>query len=138
MSRAPVDTARYVFDAFMQGDIPGLLACLAPDIEWEYGPVSQNVPWYQNRHGIAGVTAFFESLGACTFERFEPTAFMAADDTVAVLVDSAYTVNRTGIRVVYEDAVFVLKFDAAGKVSRLAHRVDLHQAWLAYNAEPCS
>jgi ketosteroid isomerase-like protein len=133
MSPAPIDTAKPTFSAFSRGDIPAIFACLAPDAQWEYGPVSQNVPWYQNRHGVEGATEFFQSLAACEFHQFDTTAFIAGGDTVVVLVDSDYTVKKTGKRVVYEDAVFLLKFNADGKIAEFAHRVDLHQAWLAYN-----
>jgi hypothetical protein len=134
MNRSPLDTARYIFDAFARGDIPALLGCLADDVEWEYGPCSQNVPWYQNRRGIEGATAFFQSLAEVEFHKFDTTAFLAAGATVVVLVDSDYSIRKNGKRVVYEDAAFVVKCDAKGKIRRFAHRVDLHQAWLAYNS----
>lgn len=133
MNRTPLATTRFIFNAFAQGDIPALLACLADDVEWEYGPVSQNVPWYQNRRGVAGAMEFFQSLAAVEFHKFETTAFLADGDTVVVLLDSDYSIRSNGKRVVYEDAVFVVKFNAEGRIRRFAHRVDLHQAWLAYN-----
>lgn len=133
VSRSPLETTRFIFDAFARGDIAALLACLAEDVEWEYGTCSQNVPWYQNRRGRESVSAFFQSLAEVEFHRFETTRFIGEGDTVLVLLDSDYTVRSTGGRVVYEDAVFVVKFDAHGMVRRFAHRVDLHQAWLAYN-----
>ena len=135
MNRTPVDTAKHIFGAFTQGDIPAVLACLAPDVQWEYGPVSQNVPWYQNRHGIEGATEFFQSLAGCEFHKFQTTAFLGEGNTVVVLLDSEYTVKKTGRKVVYEDAVFVLKFNSSGQIAKFAHRVDLHQAWVAYNEE---
>ena len=133
--RTPTDTAKHIFSAFGRGDVAAILASLAPDVQWEYGPVSQNVPWYQNRRGVEGAADFFKSLAGCEFHRFDTTAFIAEGDTVVVLVDSDYTVKKTGKRVVYEDAVFLLKINADGSIRRFAHRVDLHQAWLAYNSE---
>ena len=133
--RTPTDTAKHIFSAFGRGDVAAILASLAPDVQWEYGPASQNVPWYQNRRGVEGAADFFKSLAGCEFHRFDTTAFIAEGDTVVVLVDSDYTVKKTGKRVVYEDAVFLLKFNADGSIRRFAHRVDLHQAWLAYNSE---
>ena len=133
MHRSPLDTTRFIFNAFAQGDIPALLACLADDIEWEYGPCSQDVPWYQNRTGIAGAMEFFQSLAAVEFHKFETTAFLAEGNTVVVLLDSDYSVKANGNRVVYEDAVFVVRFNDEGKIRRFAHRVDLHQAWLAWH-----
>lgn len=138
MSRTPLDTTRLIFAAFAQGDIPSILGCLAPDVQWEYGPVSQNIPWYQNRTGPDGALAFFQSLAEVEFHRFEPTAFLADGNTVVVLLDSEYSLRKNGRRVVYEDAAFVIRFDDQGRIRKFAHRVDLHQAWLAYNDRPAA
>ena len=62
MSRSPLATIKLIINAFAQGDIPSLLACLADDAEWEYGLCSQNVPWCQNRRGVQGTTEFFQRL----------------------------------------------------------------------------
>lgn len=90
MNRTPIETAKHIFSAFGRGDVPAILASLSPDVQREYGPVSQNVPWYQNRHGIEGAADFFQSLAGCEFHRFNTTAFTAERDTVVVFVDSDY------------------------------------------------
>ncbi len=135
MNRSPLETTKFIFSAFAQGDIPSLLTCLADDVEWEYGPCSQNVPWYQKRSGVEGALEFFQSLAAVEFHKFETTGFFGEGDTVVVLVDSDYTIRSNGNQVVYKDAVFVVKFNPAGKIRQFAHRVDLHQAWVAYNGD---
>ena len=50
-------------------------------------------------------------------------------------MDADYTVKGMEGRVVYEDAVMIWHHDANGDVCRFAaHRLDTHQAWLAFNA----
>ena len=52
---------------------------------------------------------------------------------MVVLLESDYSVRSNDNRVVYEDAEFVVKFNAAGKIRRFAHRVNLHRARVACN-----
>jgi ketosteroid isomerase-like protein len=129
-----VETIKSMYEAFARGDVQGILERLAPDVEWEYGAISHDVPWYQPRRGRAAVVGFFRSLDAVEFHRFQPKAYLGHDDTVVVLLDADYSVKATGQHVVYEDAVMIWKFNAAGQVARFAHRVDTHQAWRAYHA----
>lgn len=130
----PIEIVRSLYDAFGRGDVGFILDRLADDVEWEYGVVSNEVPWYQNQHGSNGAAAFFASLAAVEFHVFKPTAFLADGDLVVVLLDSDYTVRATGARVVYEDAVMIWRLDAEGRVRRFAHRIDTHQAWWALHA----
>jgi ketosteroid isomerase-like protein len=132
--RDDVATTKAIFEAFGRGDVAAILERLSDDVLWEYGPSATDVPWYQPRRGKDGALAFFRSLAAVDFHVFAPTAFLGGDGVVAVLLDSDYTVRATGARVVYRDAVMLWRFDAEGKVSHFAHRVDLHQAWQAYHA----
>jgi len=71
-----------MYHAFAHGDIPALLECLSPTIEWEYGVISTDVPWYQARQGPPGVGHFFASLQAREFHTFEPTVFLHEGNTV--------------------------------------------------------
>jgi ketosteroid isomerase-like protein len=49
------DNVQNIYAAFGRGDIPAILERLAPDVEWEYGVESTNVPWLQPRCGRAEV-----------------------------------------------------------------------------------
>jgi ketosteroid isomerase-like protein len=133
MGKNPLETTKFMYNAFAHGDIPALMECLSPNIAWEYGVISHDVPWYQARQGLTGVGEFFASLQAIEFHKFEPTVFLQEGNTVVVLLNADYTVKATGLRVVYEDAVMLWKFDASGQVTQFAHRVDTHQAWLAHH-----
>lgn len=34
---SPIETVRQIYAAFGRGDVPAILACLAEDVDWEYG-----------------------------------------------------------------------------------------------------
>ena len=128
-----VDTTRQIIHSFLQGDIPAILERLAPDVEWEYGAISTDVPWYQARRGRAGAQAFFENLAAVEFLTFEPKAVLGDGELVVVVIDSDYRVRATDGVIRYTDVALVFRFDAAGRVAKFKHSVDTHQAWLAYH-----
>jgi uncharacterized protein len=129
-----VKTVRTIIKAFIERDIPLVLSHLAEDVDWEYGSLV-DVPWYTPRTGKEDAAKFFESLQAVEFLQFEPKSYFGADDWAGVLLDSDYRLKSNGKRVVYEDLFLIFRFNAEGKVARFAHRVDMHQAWLAYHAK---
>jgi len=57
-------------------------AQLAPNVEWEYGINSTDVPWLQPRQGREHVAAFFQSLAALDIHKFEPKTFLESGDVV--------------------------------------------------------
>ena len=128
-----VDTTRQIIHSFLQGDIPAILERLAPDVEWEYGVISTDVPWYQARRGRAGAQAFFENLAVVEFLTFEPKAILGDGELVVVVIDSDYRVRATDGVIRYTDVALVFRFDADGRVAKFKHSVDTHQAWLAYH-----
>lgn len=124
---------RDIYQAFSRGDVPAIMARLAKGVEWEYGPVSTDVPWLQRRKGPEGAAAFFEALQAVSIHRFAVNRLLEDGPVVAALVDVEFTVKDTDRRVVEEDEVHLWYFDAVGKVSKFRHRVDSHQHHLAYH-----
>src|SRR5262249_24040937 len=98
-----------------------------------YGSIV-DVPWYRPRQGKEEAAGFFESLAtSLDIFKWEPKIYLGAGDLTVVILDSDYSIKSTGRRVNYEDCVFGLRVNREGKVGRLGHRVDLHQAWLAYH-----
>ena len=84
------------YEAFGRGDIPGLLAILADDIEWTT-PGPAELPIAGTRHGVAQVAQFFTTLNEVfQFEGFEPQAFMADGDRVAVFGTSTVRFRSSG------------------------------------------
>ncbi|MBA3320140.1 MAG: nuclear transport factor 2 family protein [Pyrinomonadaceae bacterium] len=74
-----------IFANFGRGDVPGVLAALAEDVEWLI-PGPSIIPYAGLRRGHEEVAQFFMALGgAVEFEQFEPREFVAQGDTIIVL-----------------------------------------------------
>lgn len=87
---------RSIFEAFGRGDVPGVLAHLAEEVEWR-APGPPAVPYLGERRGHAGAAEFFTQLGTnVEFESFEPGPFVAEGDRVVVLGRERGRVRGTG------------------------------------------
>ena len=126
-----LNTVQDIYAAFGAGDVPSILASLADDVDWEYGPGSTDVPWLQHRSGHNAVAGFFNSLSAVDIHKFAPKELLETDGVVVALIDVDFTVKATGKRVTEEDEIHVWRFNADGKVARYRHGVDTHAAQLA-------
>lgn len=125
---SPIETVRHIYAAFGRGDVPAILACLAEDVEWEYGQPPNPAPWLQQRRGRAAVPGFFDVLlSNVEFHRFEPRRQLADGLLVVGLVDFEATVRKTGRKVVEVDEVHLFHFNDAGLVQRFGHRADTWQ-----------
>ena len=133
---AHAGTVKQIYEAFGRGDIPAILAQLAPDVEWEYGANSTDVAWLQPRRGRDDVAGFFQALAALEFHSFRPTTILEAGNVVVSLVDVDASVKATGTRIVEEDEVHIWYFDESGQVSRFRHRADTHLQWMACKGQP--
>jgi ketosteroid isomerase-like protein len=130
------ETVQEMYAAFGSGDVPAILERLDPNIEWEYDASPTEVPWLQPRHGRAGATEFFTSLGELEIHRFEPKAILAEGNLVVVLVDLEATVRKTGIRVEELDEVHIWQFGDDGLVTRFRHRCDTLKQLGAWQGAP--
>jgi ketosteroid isomerase-like protein len=84
------------YEYFAKADIEGLLSLFSENINWIV-PEIENAPFAGSREGIGSVGQFFEQLDkAEDITRFEPLEFIAQDDKVVVLGESAATVKSTG------------------------------------------
>jgi ketosteroid isomerase-like protein len=84
------------YQKFGTGDIQGLLTLMAEDIKWTV-PEIENAPFAGSREGVSKVAAFFTELTESEdITRFEPLEFIAQNDKVVVLGESAATVKATG------------------------------------------
>jgi uncharacterized protein len=120
-----------IYAAFGRGDFQAMLRDLAPDIEWEYGETSADVPWLAPQRGLQGVGAFLASLAALEFQRFELKALLEGPGVVVALIDMEAVVKATGRRIVEIDEAQIWRFNAAGQVAAFRHRVDTHQHRMA-------
>jgi uncharacterized protein len=82
------------------------------------------------RRARAQVAAFFETLRALDFRRFEPKRIFADDTMAAAVIHVEIAVRATG-RIINDVELHLWTFDAQGKVARFRHVADTHQHWLA-------
>ena len=127
------ETVRHIYAAFGRGDVAAILQHLDEEVAWEYAAASTDVPWLQPRRGRAQVPRFFESMSQFELHRFEPRTFLESGNVVVVLIDVELTVRASGRRIVEEDEVHIWHFNAQGKISRFAHKLDTHAHWAAYH-----
>jgi uncharacterized protein len=83
------------YEKFASGDIAGLLKLFADNILWQV-PEVENAPFGGRREGHEAVAEFFKQLSENeTFSRFEPLEFIAQNDKVVVIGETAATVTST-------------------------------------------
>src|SRR3989442_10288523 len=76
-----LQTIATIYEAFGRGDVPGILGCLAEDIQWEYAWTESPVPWLAPGSGHDHVARFFGVLAErLEFNRFEVNHILSEDD----------------------------------------------------------
>jgi ketosteroid isomerase-like protein len=82
---ANIELVKRVYAAFGTGDVPALLDCLTPDIDWQW-PSVKEIAHSGNRRGRDGVARCFELLGAAEEPvDFQQRAFISQGEHVVVL-----------------------------------------------------
>ncbi len=121
-----VETIQAVYAAFGRGDIPSILAQLAPDVSWEQWPShsaqAAQVPWMQERHGPAEAQKFFELIGGFTFHRFDVQQILAGGNEVVGRV--AIDVSLPNGRRVQDEEIHWFRFNSAGQIDAFRHYLD--------------
>ena len=130
-----LQTVQSIYEAFGRGDIRAILGHLHTDIDWDYGITDAGVPWLRPGRGPSHVRQFFESLSAVDFKTFQPKTFLEAGNVVVALIDVAFEVKATGRPVKEEDEVHIWHFDGEGHVTRVSHKIDTYQHWVAFRGE---
>jgi ketosteroid isomerase-like protein len=135
MSDANKQLVQSAYAAFGRGDIPGVLATLDLDIDWEavIGANSAIVPTAGPRRGVHAVAGFFTTLGeTMVFDRFEPREFIAEGDQVVCLGYYQARVPKTGGTV---SSTWAMAFTIrGGKIVRFREWSDSAQLNRAYGA----
>ena len=91
-----IDLAKRVYENFGNGDLPGVLACLSSDIEWQLLGPSQ-IPYVGTYRGLEGVQRFFASLLETEeILEFAPEHFIDGGNTVVVLGHERCRTRATG------------------------------------------
>jgi ketosteroid isomerase-like protein len=135
MSEQNKKIVQNAYAAFGRGDIPGVLATLDPNVDWEavIGADPATVPTAGARRGVDAVAGFFKALGETTvFEQFEPREFIAEDDQVACIGFYKARVKKTGGVV---SSSWVMVFTVRnGRIVRFREWSDSAQVNRAYGA----
>ncbi len=91
-----IEIVKRGYEAFGQGDIKGVLALCAENVEWVSSGPSQ-MPTAGIRRGHEQVAQFFTAVDELfQFERFEPKQFIAQGEQVVVLGANTAKVKATG------------------------------------------
>lgn len=120
------DTVKAVYESFGRGDVPAILARLAPEVAWEYDWGGVSLKWFEQRRGRDAVPGFFASLADFEFVRFEPFAFLEGDNRVAVPVHLELVHRATGKRI-RDLEMHLWTFALDGQISGFRHFVDTLQ-----------
>src|SRR4051794_31351416 len=95
MSDANEAFVKSLYAAYGKGDIPTVLAGLAPDVEWHSGGRAEDFPAFGSRKGHKPVEEFFKTVAAnIEFSEFSPREFYAVGDKVFVLGHYAMTLRK--------------------------------------------
>jgi ketosteroid isomerase-like protein len=129
-----LSTVQSIYAAFGRGDAPAILEHISDDCVWEYGSITQDVPWLQPGRGRAGAAAFFATLAAeMDMKSFEVTALVGNERVVIALANIEFVVKRTGKTVREIDEAHIWHFDDKGRVIKFRHASDTHGHYLAYH-----
>jgi uncharacterized protein len=133
MSNANVTIVQNLYAAFGRGDIPSLIAALAPDIEWTVVGRAGSYPTFGSWKGHAKMQEFFAKVGETEdFSDFTPQSFHADGDKVFVLGACTLKVKQTGRSVTSPWChVFTVR---NGKCSAFVEFMDTAQFVAAYKA----
>jgi hypothetical protein len=89
-------TVKEIYAAVGSGDVDAILDRVTDDVDWAAEAAGAAAPWHGPRPGKAGVARFFADLGSIEITEFTPHSFTVGESDVHLLVDWAFTSNRTG------------------------------------------
>jgi ketosteroid isomerase-like protein len=120
------DAVEVICESFGTGDVPAILARLAPDVAWEHDWGGASLKSFAQRKGRDAAPAFFASLAEFESIRFEPFAFLDGDSRVAVAV-RLKLVHRANGKRIRDLAMHLWTFAPNGRIAGFGHVVDTLQ-----------
>ena len=110
MSINAVDATQTLYAAFGRGDVPTILAMLAPEFEWSFKG-SSGLPYTRTCRTQAEVASWFGDVAAVDdIQAFEPREFIGSGNSVTVL-GFERTVARPSGKVFECDWVHVFSYE---------------------------
>jgi ketosteroid isomerase-like protein len=92
-----IQTVQRLYEAYGRGDVDGVLAELADDVDWAAEAAGTGVPWWGSYHGKAEVPRFFKEIGTnLDITEFAMIGFTSNDTDVVATVHWTFTVPATG------------------------------------------
>ena len=126
-----------IYEAFGRGDIPGILARIAPGCQfepWENNRAQRaGVPALQPRTGPEGAAEFFAAVGELEIEEFRVLDVLAGEHQVAAEVVIGYRTPAGGR--LRDEEVHLWALDEHQQVTRLRHYVDTTKHIAAHAGE---
>lgn len=111
-----------MYDNYLKGNVPGVVALFADDIEWDE-PGAPYVPFGGNYKGMAGIQELFgKQAELVTVSSFEPGAYFSNDNQVVVIGKDSATVNAT--KKPYDSEWVMVYTITDGKISRIQSYMD--------------
>lgn len=95
ISDANIQAVQRIYEAYGRGDVDGVLAEVADDVDWAAEAASKSVPWYGDFSGKNGVPRFFAAIGSSVTD-FTLLSFASNETDVIVALRRAFTVKATG------------------------------------------
>jgi ketosteroid isomerase-like protein len=129
-----IEIVKRGYEAFGRGDINGVLALCAENVEWVSSGPSE-LPTAGIRRGREQVAQFFKAVDQVfEIQRFEPKQFIAQGDQVVVLGDDTAKVKATGKVLTEEWAhAFAIR---DGKIAAFREYIDTAQVVAELRAAP--
>jgi len=92
----PLNVIQEAYACFGRGDLPGLLALMTPDVDWEFQG-DRAAPYTGRVRGTAAVGEWFAAVAqADDIRAFEPREFFAGTDHVTVIGHERTVARATG------------------------------------------
>ena len=86
-----------LYAAYGRGDMDGVLAEVADDVDWAAEAASTTLPWYGPHHGKHEVPHFFEAIASTIdISEFEIVGLASNETDVVATVHWTFTVKTTG------------------------------------------
>jgi len=137
MSNANIKTVQEAYAVFGQGNIPGVLDMMTPDVTIGIVGRSQDAPFFGMHSGKAGAAEFFKQLDAAhAISKFEPQRFLAAEEKVFVWGRYTWTMRKSGVS---DDTEWLHVLTVRdGKIAGWSGHNDTAMLAAAYHAAPAA